>query len=166
MIVFDLACGDGGHIFEGWFGSTEDYEDQKSRGFLTCPICGSADVTKAVMAPRVGAKGNQQSQDQQSQHEQSRGQQSGSTPVALPQDDPAKLRQMMKALAKAQARALEGSEYVGPRFAEEARSMHLGETDHRSIHGQASVEEAKSLIEDGIGVVPLPLPVRPPGTDN
>lgn len=156
MIVFDLICGDGGHAFEGWFGSTEDFESQRGRGLLTCPMCGSGEVTKAVMAPRVGAKGNQRSEGASPQ----------GTSVALPQDDSAKLRQMMQALAEAQTRALEGSEYVGTRFVEEARSMHLGETDHRSIHGQASPEEARSLIDEGIGVMPLPFPVRPPGTDN
>lgn len=151
MIVFDLACGVGGHVFEGWFGSTEDFESQQARGLLTCPMCGSADVTKAVMAPRVGAKGNSGT---------------GDAPVALAQDGPDKLRRMMQALAQAQAEALKGSEYVGARFAEEARSMHLGEIDHRSIHGQASADEARALIEEGVGVTPLPFPVRPPGTDN
>lgn len=154
MIVFDLACTDGGHVFEGWFGSTDDYESQKNRGLLTCPMCGAADVEKAVMAPRVGTKGNQR-QDS-----------SPAAAVALSQDEPGRLRQIMQTLADAQTRALEGSEYVGSHFADEARSIHLGESDHRSIHGQATPEEAKSLIDDGIGVTPLPFPVRPPGTDN
>lgn len=151
MIVFDLACGAGGHVFEGWFGSTEDYEGQQARGLLTCPICGSADIVKAVMAPRVGAKGNI-GRD--------------AAPVALSPDGPDKLGRLMRALAQAQTEALKGSEYVGPRFAEEARAMHLGETDHRSIHGQASADEARALIEEGVAVTPLPFPVRPPGTDN
>ena len=151
MIVFDLACSAGGHVFEGWFGSTDDYESQKARGLLNCPMCGSADVAKAVMAPRVGAKGNQRVE---------------TAPVALSNDEPARLRQMMRALVEAQAKALEGSEYVGERFVEEARSMHLGEAVHRSIHGQASPDDARALIEEGIGITPLPFPVRPPGTDN
>lgn len=152
MIVFDLACGAGGHVFEGWFGSTEDFESQQARGLLTCPICGSADVAKAVMAPRVGAKGNSRAEN--------------AAPVALSPDGPDKLRRMMQALAGAQAEALKGSEYVGARFAEEARSIHLGESDNRSIHGQASADEARALIEEGVSVTPLPFPVRPPGTDN
>lgn len=151
MIVFDLACAEGGHVFEGWFGSTGDYETQRAQGWIACPMCGSTDVAKAVMAPRVGAKGNQRGE---------------ATPVPVANEAPEALRRMMQALAEAQAKALEGSDYVGERFADEARAMHLGESDHRAIHGQASVEEAKALIEEGVAVAPLPFPVRPPGTDN
>lgn len=150
MIVFDLACG-GGHVFEGWFGSTEDYDSQRKRGLVTCPMCGSAEVGKAVMAPRVSAKGNQRSEV---------------APVALSSDGPEKLRKVMHALAEAQARALDGSDYVGERFADEARAMHLGESEQRAIHGQASVDDAKALVDEGIAIAALPFPVRPPGTDN
>jgi hypothetical protein len=149
MIVFDLACG-GGHVFEAWFGSSGDYEDQKARGLVSCPICGDAGIDKAVMAPRIPAKGNQRQEV---------------VPVASP-GPPADPKALLAALAAAQAKVLEGSDYVGPRFAAEARSMHLGETDHRPIHGQATAEEAKALIDDGVPVAPLPLPVRPPGADN
>ncbi|WP_380877520.1 hypothetical protein ACFB49_13200 [Sphingomonas sp. DBB INV C78] len=151
MIVFDLACAGQNHVFEGWFGSTDDYEGQRAKGWIVCPICGSSDVSKAVMAPRVAAKGNQRSD---------------ARPVALANDGPDKMREMMRVLAEAQAKALEGSDYVGSRFADEARAMHLGETEHRAIHGQASADEAKALIDEGVPVAPLPLPVRPPGTDN
>ena len=150
MIVFDLACG-GGHVFEGWFGSTEDYDSQRKRGLLTCPMCGSAEVGKAVMAPRVSAKGNQRNEV---------------APVALSSDGPEKLRKVMHALAEAQARALDGSDYVGERFADEARAMHLGESEQRAIHGQASVDDAKALVDEGVAIAALPFPVRPPGTDN
>jgi len=151
MIVFDLACAEQGHVFEGWFGSSDDYETQRAKGWLACPMCGSADVAKAVMAPRVAAKGNQRRD---------------TTPVTLANDAPDKMREMMRVLADAQTRALEGSDYVGPRFADEARAMHLGEAEHRAIHGQASADEAKALIDEGVAVAPLPFPVRPPGTDN
>ncbi|ARS25806.1 DUF1178 family protein [Sphingomonas sp. KC8] len=150
MIVFDLACGSG-HVFEGWFGSTEDFDSQRARGLLTCPMCGAADVAKAVMAPRVAAKGNQRSE---------------AASVPLSSDGPEKLRKVMHALAEAQARALDGSDYVGERFADEARAMHLGESEHRAIHGQASVDEARALVDEGVAIAPLPFPVRPPGTDN
>lgn len=150
MIVFDLACAAGGHVFEGWFGSSEDYDAQKARGLISCPVCGGADVAKAVMAPAVPAKSNQRA----------------ATPMALAGKEPARLRQMMAELARVQAKVLEGSDYVGNRFADEARAIHLGESDQRSIHGEATAQEAKSLIEEGIAVAPLPLPVRPPGTDN
>lgn len=151
MIVFDLACAENGHVFEGWFGSTEDYEDQRTKGWLSCPMCGSADIGKAVMAPRVAAKGNQRAE---------------TAPVPLANDGPGKLRQMMAALAEAQTKALEGSDYVGERFADEARAMHLGEAEHRAIHGQASIDDARALIDEGVAVSPLPFPVRAPGTDN
>lgn len=160
MIVFDLGCKDGGHVFEAWFGSTADYEDQRARGLLCCPICGTADVDKAVMAPRIGAKGNQQVTPAGG------GGSEAQVPMASGGASAAAMKAMLQALAQAQAKALEGSDYVGPRFAEEARAIHLGETEQRPIHGQATPEQAKSLIDDGIPVAPLPLPVRPPGQDN
>lgn len=153
MIVFDLACGDG-HVFEAWFGSTGDYEEQRQRGLVACPICGAAEVDKAVMAPRVGTKGNRRALS------------APSLPMAKRDTTADEMKTMMKALADAQARALEKSDYVGVRFAAEARAIHEGESENRAIHGQATPEEAKALIADGVDVAPLPFPVRPPGTDN
>ncbi|MEI6484713.1 MAG: DUF1178 family protein [Sphingomonadales bacterium] len=131
MIVFDLVC-DAAHRFEAWFGSSQDYDSQQDRALVTCPLCGSAKVGKAVMAPAVPAKSNQRH--------------------SLANDDPAAL------LLKLQ-RALEAdSTYVGDRFAEEARAIHsTGET--RSVHGEATPDEVKSLREDGVPL--LPLPFRP-----
>ena len=151
MIVFDLACG-AGHVFEAWFGSSADYEDQRGRGLVSCPICGASEVTKAVMAPNVGAKGNR-------------------APAALPMRSggapaPAEMKAMLAVLAKAQARLLEGSEHVGSRFADEARAIHDGDAPERPIHGQATHEEAKALIEEGVPVAPLPLPIVPPDVAN
>ena len=150
MIVFDLACADG-HVFEAWFGSTGDYDDQRARGLLACPLCGSDEVAKALMAPNVAAKGN-------------------SAPATLPMRggsggvpaDPVRQKAMLAALARAQAKVLEGSEHVGPRFAAEARAIHAGDAPERQIHGQATLAEAKALVSDGVPVAPLPLPVRPP----
>ena len=155
MIVFDLACNDAGHVFEIWFGSTADYEDQKTRGLVSCPYCGSADVDKAVMAPNVAAKGNSRSDTLPA-----------TVPAAANVSTPEGFKAMVAKLAEVQARMLEGSEHVGDRFADEARSMHLGEQDARPIHGQTSIEEAKALIEEGISVAPLLLPVRPPHSEN
>lgn len=152
MIVYDLACSDGGHVFEGWFGSSDDFDAQKARGLLSCPVCGSGDVAKAAMAPAVPAKSNQRG--------------ASPMPVAMDGKDPALIRRMLADLARVQAKVLEGSDYVGDRFADEARAIHLGESDQRAIHGEATPTQAKSLIEDGIAIAPLPLPVRPPGTDN
>ena len=147
MIVFDLACAQG-HVFEGWFGSSDDYEGQRTRGLLTCPICGDAEVAKAVQAPRVGAKGNGGG---------------GALAAGMP---PEKAKAMLAAMARMQAKLLEGSEHVGRRFADEARAMHLGEADVRTIHGQATPAEAQALADEGVPIAPLPLPVRPPEVEN
>lgn len=154
MIVFDLRCG-GGHVFEAWFGSTGDYEGQRARGLVSCPMCGSGEVGKAVMAPAVGAKGNQRPEPAPSPANRPVPMQSG-----MPA--PAEMKAMLTALAKAQARALETSEHVGRRFAEEARAIHEGDAPDRIIHGEATAAEARALVEDGVPVAPLPFPVVPP----
>lgn len=137
MIVFDLRCV-GGHVFEAWFASGPAFEEQRSRGLLACPICGTADVGKALMAPAVATKGNRQS--------------------ALVQGP----REAMAALAAVQAKVLAGSEWVGQGFAARARAMHSGDEPRTIIHGQATREEARALVEEGVPVAPLPLPVVPP----
>jgi hypothetical protein len=144
LIIFDLKCSPQGHVFEAWFGSSDDYEAQKSRGLVACPICGAKQVDKAPMAPAVGAKGNR----------------------GRPSDDTQKVKAMLAAAAAAQKKVLEGSESVGARFADEARAIHLGEAAARAIHGQATSDEAESLIEDGIPVAALPFPVPEPGAEN
>lgn len=155
MIVFDLECRANGHRFEGWFGSSEDFAAQQERGLVSCPQCGSADVAKAPMAPNVGRKGNQLAPVQApAQQPMSKG--------AMP---PEAIR-MMQALAAMQAEALKSSRWVGDRFAEESRAMHYGEREVETIHGQATLEEAKALYEEGIEVAPLPFPVAPPGETN
>ena len=134
MIVYDLVC-TAAHRFEAWFGSSSDYEDQQQRGLLECPICGSANVAKAVMAPAVPAKSNQQGHTQ-----------------SLANDDPmARLLMLQRAFEA-------NSEYVGDRFAAEARAIHQA-GDSRSIHGEASPEQVRALYEDGVSL--LPLPFRP-----
>lgn len=155
MIVFDLACKNAGHVFEIWFGSSSDYEDQKARDLVSCPYCGSTDIDKAVMAPNVAPKGN-------SRTEVTAAPVSAAANVPTPEA----FKAMVSKLAEVQAKMLEGSDYVGSDFASEARSMHLGEQDSRPIHGQTSPEEAKALIEEGVPVAPLLLPVRPPKSEN
>ncbi len=120
MIVFDLACG-GGHVFEAWFGSSADYDDQRGRNLVACPICGLSEVDKAVMAPNVGPKGNQIIA--------APGPMRGGAPA------PAEMKAMLAALARAQAKALEGSEHVGTRFAVESRAIHDGDAPERAIPG-------------------------------
>lgn len=168
MIVFDLACKPAGHVFEIWFGSSADYEDQKARGLVSCPYCGATEVDKAVMAPHVGAKGNQRSEvlPQSLPIPASMPQPPAELPAAANMPSPEQFKEMVAKVAEVQAKMLEGSEYVGKRFADEARSMHLGEQESRPIHGQTSPEEAKALIEEGVPVAPLLLPVRSPRTEN
>ena len=146
MIVFDLACGNG-HAFEGWFGSSDDFADQQTRGLLTCPVCDSAAVAKAPMAPAVPAKGNRAAAPAIA---------ATNTPM------PAGVAEAFKALAAAQAKALTNSEWVGDRFAAEVRSMHYGETAEKQVHGRATKDDAVALVEEGIMVAPLLIPVHPP----
>lgn len=157
MIVFDLHC-EHGHRFECWFGSSADYEDQRERGLMTCPHCGTDQISKAPMAPAVPAKSNR-TIVQPAAHaiEQS----GGATPVSNT-EMPAEVREAMSKLAEAQAKALEKSTYVGKDFASQSREMHYGERDEAPIHGQASLEEAKALVDEGVPVAPLPFPVAAP----
>ena len=163
MIIFDLKCAPGGHVFEAWFGSSGDYEQQQARGLVSCPLCGSDDVGKAVMAPSVGAKGNR---SRSPAPEPGREESEAKAAPELYSGDPESVKTMLAAVAAVQRKLLEGSESVGDRFAEEARAIHLGEKEKRAIHGKASRAEAESLIEDGIPVAPLPFPVVEPGEEN
>jgi len=150
VIVFDLRCG-GGHVFEAWFASTAAYHEQAASAQVHCPICDDTSVEKAVMAPAVAAKGNRRDV-------------AAGTAGGVPA--PAAVKAALHALAAAQAKALEASQWVGTAFAEQARAMHHGERAEAPIHGQASLAEAKALVEDGVPVAPLLLPVLPPETLN
>jgi len=171
MIVFDLICASEGHVFEGWFASSDDFADQKTSGLLTCPMCNDSDIRKAVMAPNVGAKGNQAraiAKQPEIQPEAPSTPTQPAEPVAM-QNVPeisAKMHEMIGALAKAQTKMLENSKWVGKDFAKKARDIHYGEADQELIHGQSSEEEAQDLLDEGISVAPLPLPVVPPESKN
>ena len=141
MIVFDLRC-DGGHVFEAWFASSSAYEEQRARSLVSCPLCGDSAIEKAVMAPNLATKGNRRA-----------------TP-------PADVKAALHAIAAAQRKALEGSRWVGGDFATQARAMHSGEQANETIHGQATIAEAKALVDDGVPVAALPLPVVPPKQAN
>lgn len=160
MIVFDLECRSGGHRFEGWFGSSDDFASQQERGLVCCPFCQSADVTKAVMAPNVGRKGNQIAEVRP---------QSGKTPQPMTNSGPEippEAVAMIRAIAEAQAEAIKSSRWVGESFAKEARAIHYGDKDPEPIHGQASIDEARDLHEEGIAVAPILFPVIPPDQAN
>ena len=154
MIVFDLHC-DNGHRFEGWFGSSADYDSQKGRGLISCPNCGSSVVGKAPMAPAVGAKDNSRAETGPV-----KGEQLSNAPM------PPEVRSALETLAKEQAKALENSTWVGEKFAEQARSQHYGESDESPIHGKATREEAQELVAEGIAIAPILFPVAPPDELN
>ena len=141
-MIFDLRCGSG-HVFEGWFGSSADYETQQAGGLVACPICGSPEVEKAPMAPRLA----------------------GGAEAAEP-PSPQAMKEMLAEMATLQKKLLEKSDNVGDRFPDEARAIHLGEADARAIHGRATRADAAELIEDCIPVSPLLFPVQEPGEEN
>lgn len=146
MIVFDISCVGQGHVFEAWFGSSGDYESQRERGLVTCPICGSGETRKAVMAPRLSSGGGRD--------------------LSAASTDAEEAKQMLAAAAAAQKKLLATSEHVGDRFAAEAQAIHLGEGKARSIHGRASREQTHDLLAQGIQLLPLPFPVLEPGQEN
>lgn len=169
MIVFDLKCYDHGHVFEGWFASGAEYEKQRASGMISCPVCGDNEVRKAVMSPFVGAKSNQSSsQDvrRTTAPAPSGGDKAISLSNASATADMEQMRSLISALADVQARLLEKSQWVGRDFADRARAMHYGEEPHAQIHGEVASEEARALIEEGVEVAPLPLPVIPPDFQN
>jgi len=139
VIKYSLIC-EQEHVFEGWFGSSEDYDKQRKRGFVECPQCGSIKVSKALMTP--GVSGTKKNADE------------AQVPMAaMPPQMPAG---MVEKLREIKAHIESTSENMGDKFPEEARKIHYGETEARGIYGKASPEEASSLIEEGVGVVPLP----------
>jgi hypothetical protein len=137
MKVLNLQCSHG-HSFEGWFASEDDFQGQLGRGLVECPLCGDTAVTKMLSAPRLNLGAAEPAPRQQVM----------STPDASLQAE------WMKMVRHVMA----NTEDVGERFAEEARRIHYGETEDRSIRGQASREETEALVEEGIAVLPLPIP--------
>lgn len=156
MIVYDLKCGKG-HVFEVWFGSSSDYDQQKKKGLLECPYCGDRSVEKALMAPNVGLKSNQKPEQPpaRSGEKQAAGHWAGSS-----EPPPEAVKEMLARLAEAQRQIEDTFDYVGDEFAEEARKIHFGETKERPIYGEVNLQEAKELQEEGIDVLPLPFPSR------
>ena len=182
MKVLDLQCAQQ-HVFEGWFGSETDFQDQLKRGLVQCPLCGDATIEKRLSAPRLNlgsarekpsGTGRERSREpsgdpmhdalhdtphdasNHASHEGSRGESAPARQdlVAGPQADPAFAAAWM-AIAK---RIMANTDDVGDKFAEEARKIHYGETKERSIRGKASADETQALLEEGIAVLPLPMP--------
>jgi hypothetical protein len=159
MIVYDLSC-PGGHRFEGWFGSSADYEGQRARGLVECPQCGSSEVAKAPMAPAVPAKSNQRAAALPPRSDGAPVPEAANLPV------PPEIRAALVAIATAQAEALKQSTWVGESFADKSRAMHYGEEAPSPIHGQASLAEAKALTDEGVQIAPVLFPVAPPNEVN
>ena len=148
MIRYDLKCAEG-HDFEAWFASSAAFEEQAERGLVTCAVCGGDKVGKALMAPRVPRKANAKTAAPPAP--------SGGPAPMMSAPVPPEVQEKLAALRK---EVEANSDYVGKDFAAEARKIHLGETEARSIYGEASREEAKSLAEDGVPVAPLPFMPR------
>lgn len=162
MIAFDLNCGNG-HQFEGWFGSSSDFDAQTSKGMLACPLCEDKMVKKALSVPNVPRKGNQRSTNLPTVPNVQ------SHPVAnIPPTEslPPNITELVQKLARAQTEMLDNSSWVGGKFAETARAMHYGEEQDRQIHGETSGDEARALLDEGIAVAPLLFPVVPPSAKN
>ena len=137
MKVLNLQCRHA-HAFEGWFASEDDFQGQLARGLVECPLCGDAQVTKMPSAPRLNLGAAEPAKKQEV--------------VSAPNP------QVQAAWMELVKQVMANTEDVGERFAEEARKIHYGETEERGIRGQASREETEALLEEGIGVLPLPIP--------
>jgi len=150
MILYALACHNG-HDFESWFPDSAAYDAQAHRGLVTCPFCGSAKVEKQIMAPSVARKDKA---PVSAAPEVSPPAASPPQQMALLSDAERDLRAMVKAVRE---HVVKNADYVGKEFADEARKMHYGEIERRSIYGEANAADAKALIEEGIEVHPLPI---------
>lgn len=150
MIRYSLVC-EAGHGFESWFPSSKSYDEQAARGLVTCPVCDSSEVGKGLMAPNLARTDRARASAP-----------SDTAPVPVPVPDmplpmiaepERRLRAMLRAVRE---QVVASAEHVGARFPEEARRIHYGEADERAIYGQASPQEARALIDEGIDVAPLP----------
>jgi hypothetical protein len=154
MIHYNLRC-ERGHAFESWFQSSAAYESQEKRKLVNCPVCGSAKVERAIMAPRiVGKKGRDKAEPAPVAAAPTDSAAPASTPTPLLMAQERELRAKLKELRD---HIVKNADNVGERFPNEARKMHYGDIEHRPIYGEASPEEARSLIEEGVEVSPLPV---------
>ena len=154
MIRYSLQC-DKAHRFEAWFRTADTFDRQAARRQVVCPQCGSADVTKAIMSPSViTSKGTARKSRPAPEPAQAPQAPPPSTPQRVANAGPRELMQMMR---KLRDEVVAKSEYVGPRFAEEARKIHNEETQARGIYGEATEHEVRELAEDGVEVYPLPV---------
>jgi len=164
MIRYALSCADG-HEFESWFQNSAAFDKQKKRGLVTCPVCGSAKVEKAIMAPRLSRSDSEEIAPPAPQPPATPAspQPTAALPMSVPPGKSAvamtspQERELRSKLKELRDHVTKNAQYVGQRFPEEARKMHYGEIEHRSIYGEASPEDAKALHEEGIEFHPLPV---------
>jgi hypothetical protein len=146
MIRYALRCARG-HAFESWFKSSAAYDSQRKRGLVACPTCDSTKVEKAIMAPRIAAKGKSKAEPVPAPAEEA------PTPLMMaPQE-----REIATKLKELRDHVLKTADNVGRKFPDEARKMHYGDIEHRAIYGEATTEEARALIDEGVEVAPLPV---------
>ena len=157
MIRYALVCA-ANHTFESWFANSSAYDKQLKRGLIACPVCGATEVDKAIMAPALGRTTKAAASPEPV---------AASEPAAAPPPEPAPdkapvamlsqhERELRSKLKELRDHLVKNADYVGPKFPEEARRMHYGEIEHRSIYGEASPDDAKALHEEGIEFQPLP----------
>ena len=157
MKVLDLHC-PAGHVFEGWFASEDDFQNQLQRQLVQCPMCGDSDVTKRLSAPRLNLGAQPPKTPQVSKPAKAEAPAAPSVTPEITAEARAHLQSMQAAWMQWSRKVAENTEDVGKKFAEEARRIHYGETEERAIRGQTSPKEAIELMEEGIGVLPLALP--------
>ena len=151
MIRYALACDDG-HEFESWFPSSTSFDAQAADGYVSCPVCGSAKVEKRIMAPSLGRKGAPANEAPSAPSEPPT-LPVPAQPMALMSERDMAIRAMMRAVRE---HVTKTADYVGPTFADEARKMHYGDIEHRSIYGESTPDDTRALIEEGIEIHPLP----------
>ncbi len=159
MIRYSLAC-DRGHEFEGWFGSSEDFESQREQGLTECPYCGSHDISKTLMAPSVATSRKREAAMVQATSQLPAVAEEPAVPADAAPVQFAGLsaaqREIIGQMRELKTKLLASAEDVGDKFSEEARKIHYGEAEKRGIYGKASLDEAVELAEEGIDFLPLP----------
>ena len=149
MIRYNLRC-EKGHAFESWFQSSAAYEAQEKRKLVSCPSCGSVAVERAIMAPQIMTKKGREQAAPAPAPTEAAGPES--TPLLMAQE-----RELRAKLKELRDHIVKNADNVGERFPNEARKMHYGDIEHRPIYGEASAEEARALIDEGVEVSPLPV---------
>jgi hypothetical protein len=154
VIVYSLACGKG-HAFEGWFASMAAFDEQQAGGRLLCPICNSRRISKAPMAPALSSTVGEKKRSGIPVPVRTPATPAPAAPVPVP-TMPEELRKMRQFMTGLRKYVEQNADYVGRKFPEEARKIHYGDAEDRHIYGEASLEEAADLVEEGIDVAPLP----------